>query len=104
MKTNNGTNDEWWTSLSNGEKNLIRTLMQMVQGAKNSEVIEVARAARKWESGLSFFFKVRLKNQRPRLRGAFNPVYLGPNVHGNDPAISSPSTAHSQEGAAPSRG
>src|SRR5260221_11017178 len=76
MKTNNGPNDQWWTSLSSGERDLIRALMRMVQSAKHSEVIEVARAARKWESGLTFFFKVRLKNQRPRWSGSFNAVSL----------------------------
>jgi len=66
MKTNNETIDQLWTNLSSGEKDFIRALIWMVQGAKRSQVIEVARAARKWESGLAFFFKVRLRNQRPR--------------------------------------
>ena len=104
MKTNNGTNDEWWTSLSNGEKNLIRTLMRMVQSAKHSEVIEVARAARKWESGLTFFFKVRLKNQRPRLTGSLNPMYMGVKNRGNNRTISCPLDGRSQEGVSPGQG
>src|SRR5437764_11374009 len=66
MNTNIATNDEWWTTLSRGEKDLIRDLIRMVRGAKRSEIIEVSRAARKWESGLCFFFKSRLKNQKSR--------------------------------------
>src|SRR3974390_222361 len=104
MKTNNGPNDQWWTSLSSGEKDLIRALMRMVQSAKHSEVIEVARAARKWESGLTFFFKVRLKNQRPRLRGSLSTVYLGEKNRSNDRTISSPSNARIQEGVSPGQG
>lgn len=72
MKTNTVTNDLWWTTLSAGEKDLIRALMEMVRGAKHSEIVEVSRAARKWETGLSFFFKSRLKNQRTRR------IYLHP--------------------------
>ena len=32
MKTNSATTDLWWTTLSSGEKDLIRALMRMVQG------------------------------------------------------------------------
>src|ERR1051326_5090129 len=99
MKTNTATTDLWWTTLSSGEKDFIRDLMRMVRGAKQSQVIEVARAARKWERGLSFFFKVRLKNQRSRR------IYL-PNTRptktvSNSRIISSPSNGHSQQGASP---
>ncbi len=102
MKTNTVTNDLWWTTLSAGEKDLIRALMRMVQGAKHSEIVEVSRAARKWESGLSFFFKSRLKNQRTRR------IYL----HSTRPTktvsdnriISSPSNGRSPQGVAPGRG
>jgi hypothetical protein len=80
MKTNTATNDQWWTTLSAGEKELIRALMRMVQGAKHSEIVEVSRAARKWESGLSFFFKSRLKNQKTRR------IYL----HSNTPRVMRP--------------
>jgi hypothetical protein len=105
MKTNNGPNDQWWTSLSSGEKDLIRALMRMVQSAKHSEVIEVARAARKWESGLTFFFKVRLKNQRPRWRGSFSAVSLADkNRDDGRRIISCQSNAHSQLGVSPGRG
>jgi hypothetical protein len=103
MKTNNATTDEWWTTLSSGEKNLICALMRMVQGAKHSEIVEVARAARKWESGLSFFFKVRLKNQRSRR------IYLPSTVPGATKAVgdsrftSFPSNERNQPGASQGR-
>jgi hypothetical protein len=101
MKTNTATNDQWWTTLSSGEKDLISALMRMVQGAKHSEIIEVSRAARKWESGLTFFFKSRLKNQRWRR------IYL-PGPRATKPAhlsraASCPSDRRSQQCAAPSR-
>jgi len=57
----NRNNDEWWAALATGEKLFLRSLMRMIQGAKRSQVREVARAARKWESGLGCFIKVRLK-------------------------------------------
>jgi hypothetical protein len=96
MKTNTATTDEWWTTLSRGEKDLICALMRMVQGAKHSEIVEVARAARKWESGLTFFFKVRLKNQRSRR------IYLPTTARGTTKAVrdgrftSYPSNEHNQ--------
>lgn len=96
MKTNNATIDEWWTSLSSGEKDFIRSLMRMIQGAKNSQVIEVARAARKWEGALTFFFKVRLKNQRPRWRTTRNSAM-------RSETISYPLAARSQPGVSPGR-
>jgi len=34
-----------------------------VRGAKNSRSLEVARAARRWESGLACFIKTRLQNR-----------------------------------------
>jgi hypothetical protein len=52
--------DEWWADLTGGEKDFLRALMRMIQGAKHSQVVEVARAAQKWESGLSCFIKARL--------------------------------------------
>src|SRR5215472_15140560 len=97
MKTNNETNDQWWTSLSTGEKDFIRDLIKMIQGAKHSQVIEVARAARKWECALTCFLKVRLKNQRPRW-GARRNSTVGTQV------ISSPLTARSQPDVSPNRG
>jgi len=57
-------NDEWWKSLTRGEKLFLRSLMRMIQGAKRSQVVEVARAARKWESGRGCFIKVRLMHRR----------------------------------------
>ena len=99
MKTN--TDDQWWTTLSTGEKDLIRALMRMVQGAKHSEIVEVSRAARKWESGLSFFFKSRLKNQRSRR------IYL-PNTRpakrvGDIRIISFPSNGRNRPGVSPNQ-
>lgn len=99
MKTNIAANDQWWTTLSAGEKELIRALMRMVQGAKHSEIVEVSRAARKWESGLSFFFKSRLKNQRSRR------IYL-PNtrpVKTVNQITSFPSNGHNQQGVSPNQ-
>jgi len=103
MKTNTATNDLWWTTLSSGEKDLIRALMRMVQGAKHSEIVEVSRAARKWETGLSFFFKSRLKNQRTRR------IYLHPSLPratkpvADNRITSCPSNERSQQGVSPGR-
>jgi hypothetical protein len=101
MKTNTATNDRWWTTLSGGEKELIRALMRMVQGAKQSEMVEVSRAARKWESGLSFFFKSRLKNQRSRRIYLHNTVPRAAKAAGNSRIISCPSNERSQQGVSP---
>jgi hypothetical protein len=49
--------EEWWASLSAGEKEFIRTLMRMIKSAKRSAIREVANAARKWESGIGFLSK-----------------------------------------------
>ena len=97
MKTSSGPTDQWWTSLSCGEKEFIRALIRMVQSAKHSEVIEVARAARKWESGLTFFFKVRPKNQRTsRWSASFNSLRKSePNRDNSRQTISCQSNAHS---------
>src|SRR5262249_28028094 len=103
MKTNTATNDQWWTTLSTGEKDLIRALMRMVQGAKHSEIVEVSRAARKWESGLSFFFKSRLKNQRTRRIYLHSSAPRVTKPAGNNRIISSPSNGHNQQGASPDR-
>ena len=104
MKTNTATNDQWWTTLSVGEKELIRALMRMVQGAKHSEIVEVSRAARKWESGLSFFFKSRLKNQRTRRIYLHSAVPRTTKPAGDIRITSSPSTGRSPQGVAPGRG
>ena len=96
MKTNNAVTDQWWTTLSSGEKELIRTLMRMVQGAKRSEVVEVARAARKWERGLSFFFKSRLKNQRTRRIYLHSAVPRTTSPAGDNRLTSYPSNERSQ--------
>jgi len=66
MKTGNVEPQEWWESLSDGERRLICSLMRMLRGAKRSTIVEVARAAVKWERGLGCFIKVRLMHERPR--------------------------------------
>ena len=55
---------EWWEALTPGEKKLICNLMRMLQGAKRSQLQDVARAAAKWERGIGCFIKVRLMNDR----------------------------------------
>ncbi len=103
MKTNTATNDLWWTTLSSGEKDLIRALMEMVRGAKHSEIVEVSRAARKWETGLSFFFKSRLKNQRTR-RIYLHPAAPRTTKPAADNRITScPSNERSQRGVSPNQ-
>jgi len=91
MKIRNIEPQEWWASLSNGERRLICSVMKMLRGAKQSEIREVARAAVKWERGIGCFIKVRLMNERPRRRVATW-------------TISCPSIGRSQPGAAPSQG
>ncbi len=65
MKTSSVEVQEWWTSLSDGERRLICALMRMLKGARRSRIQEVARAAAKWESGIGCFIKVRLAHERP---------------------------------------
>lgn len=103
MKTNTATNDQWWTTLSTGEKDLIRALMRMVQSAKHSEIVEVSRAARKWESGLHFFFKSRLKNQRTRRIYLHTSVPRATTPAGNNRITSYPSNERSQQGVSPNQ-
>ena len=55
---------EWWASLSNGERRLICSLMELLRGAKGSKLQDVANAAAKWERGIGCFIKVRLMNDR----------------------------------------
>ena len=98
---NTETNDQWWTTLSGGEKDLIRALMRMVQGAKRSEIVEVSRAAWKWERGLSFFFKSRLKNQRTRRIYLHATASKTAKPAANNRIISCPSNERSQSSAAP---
>lgn len=64
MNRNNSVTEQWWARLSGGEKQFIWALMRMIQGAKHSQVVEVARAAAKWEAGLACFIKVRLMHRR----------------------------------------
>jgi hypothetical protein len=107
MKTNNDATEQWWTSLSTGEKDLIRALIRLVRSAKHSQVTEVSRAARKWDSALSFFFKLRLQNQRRRWQISHGSLYPGDHPAHRDfgrPPISYPSNARIQQGASPGRG
>lgn len=103
MKTNTATNDQWWTTLPNGEKDLIRSLMRMVQSAKHSEIVEVSRAARKWERGLCFFFKVRLKNQKTRRIYLQSTVSRTTKPAGNNRVTSCPSNERNQQGVSPNQ-
>jgi len=64
MKTGSVEPQEWWASLSAGERRLICSVVQMLRGAKRSQLRDVARAAVKWERGLGCFIKVRLMNAR----------------------------------------
>jgi hypothetical protein len=64
MKSYNTQNlgAEWWESLSNGERKLLCSLMEMLFCAKQSQVRDIARAAAEWERGIGYFIKVRLMN------------------------------------------
>lgn len=68
MKTRR-SNEQWWSSLSDGEKDFLRLVMTLIRGAKHSHSTEVARAARLWEVRLACFIKTRLKH-RQRQEGA----------------------------------
>ena len=57
---------EWWVAVPQGEKALLHEVARVLRSAKHSQWEEVARAAAKWESGISFFIKVRLMNRKPR--------------------------------------
>src|SRR5271165_6708106 len=100
MKTNDETTNQCWSNLPSGEKHFIRALIGMIRSAKHSQVTEVARAARKWETGLTFFFKVRLRNQRPR----WSAVSVGEKNRANNRPISYQSIARSQQGVSPGQG
>src|SRR4051812_45390494 len=92
MKNGTGHVEQWWSSLNNGEKELIRGVMRMLRSAKQSQIEEVARAAQKWEIGIGCFIKVRLKHQRPTRRAAQRWA-----------PISSPSALRNPRGVFPSR-
>ena len=57
---NPGGVQEWWASLSAGERRLISSVMGLLRGAKRSQLRDVANAAAKWERGIGCFIKVRL--------------------------------------------
>ena len=58
----------WWRAVPREERALLWSLVRMLQSAKRSRVGGVVRAARKWESCLSCFMKVRLLNSCPGRR------------------------------------
>ena len=53
---------------------MLHTIARMLRSAKLSELLEVARAAAKWERGIGCFVKVRLiseyRRRRPVLRSS----------------------------------
>jgi hypothetical protein len=124
MKTGTIEPHEWWASLSAGERRLICSVMQMLRGAKRSQLRDVARAAMKWERGIGCFIKVRLigenqraestrwKWKRPSVASGWVRVERQKPVEPEAPATGSqdanptscPSGGHSQPGAAPGRG
>ena len=53
---------EWWESITPGERKLICNLMELLRGAKQSQLQDVAKAAAEWERGIGCFIKVRLMN------------------------------------------
>src|ERR1041385_7973514 len=81
MKTRNLKVQQWWASLSSGERRLICAIMRLLKSARRSQVNDVARAAAKWESGIGFFIKIRLMHQRPR-RLLMDHRTTGPQDHG----------------------
>ncbi|HNW08040.1 MAG TPA: hypothetical protein PK202_14250 [Verrucomicrobiota bacterium] len=108
MKRRNDEPQEWWKSLSDGERRLIWNVMKMLRGAKRSAILDVARAAAKWESGIGCFIKFRLMNswrttQRRRVIDSGWVKVEGRRQNGAGRAISSPSNGHSQPGAAANR-
>lgn len=69
MKSSNMNSNDWWAELPAGEKELIRNFMQLLKGAKQSQIRDVANAANEWERALGCFIKVRLKSlQRIKMR------------------------------------
>ena len=64
MNTNQESNDQWWSSLPQGEKAVLRSVMDALKGARGCQVVEVARAARKWTPTIGCFIKVRLMHRR----------------------------------------
>jgi hypothetical protein len=64
LRPQQSSSAEMWATLSTGERRLITALIRMLRAAKNSQIHDVARAAAKWESGITCFIKVRLINQK----------------------------------------
>ncbi len=57
---------DWWVALPAGERSVIRSVAVVLREAKESQSLEMARAAAKWERALGCFIKVRLKGERQR--------------------------------------
>src|SRR5579859_3614026 len=51
---------EWWEEVPEWERQLIRTVMGMLKGAKRSQAPGVAEAALAWERDFRLFIKGRL--------------------------------------------
>ncbi len=60
-----------------GERSVIRSLAMVLREAKESQCLEMAQAAAKWERALGCFIKVRLKGEEGRRRKGRPMVELG---------------------------
>lgn len=49
MKSSKMETNEWWAELPAAEKELIRAVMRLLKGARQSRIREVAQAASEWE-------------------------------------------------------
>jgi hypothetical protein len=95
---------EWWESLPPGERKFLCHVMQTIRTAKGSQWPEVARAAAKWEAGLSCFIKVRLKNGASRWQRHGQSGQRQASMSISVKAVTScPSTSRSLPGAFPDR-
>lgn len=106
IKNRNIGPQEWWMSLSDGERRLIWSVMKMLRGAKRSAILDVARAASKWELGIGCFIKFRLMDtwRRKQRRRVVDSGWVKVNGQRQHAAIASPSNGRSQQGAVPGRG
>jgi len=89
IQTRSVRNLEWWESVPAFERDLIRTFMKMVKGAKRSQSRNVAVAAGEWERDFRAFITLRLKNrlycrrERGRNRKIVNARAAGTNPKNN---------------------
>jgi hypothetical protein len=70
MKTNNRQSPEWWVTLPETEKTVLRTFMHSIRAMEECTSPQIASAARKWDATLSCFIKTRLINRKVRLSRA----------------------------------